>query len=204
VTPVTCTATDGAGNAASSTFTVTVRDRTAPTLVLPASITRETSGAPVVVTFTVTSTDAVDASPTIVCTPPSGSAFALGTNPVNCTSTDTAGNAATGTFQVVVNQAKPVDPPTTEPGAKEQLKALRLMIRDRVPDRIHGHRHGHVRWALLAHTEHIAWALHQGKKRHACSATDHLIDAVQWWRVPQPLAGQLKEKALALKKAIGC
>jgi len=38
----------------------------------------------------------------VVCTPPSGSCFPLGTTTVTCTATDTSGNTATCTFKVNV------------------------------------------------------------------------------------------------------
>ena len=54
-----------------------------------------------IVFFTVSSTDIGDASPTVVCVPPSGSFFPRGTTFVTCTATDDSGNQATCVFPVV-------------------------------------------------------------------------------------------------------
>ena len=104
-TIVTCTATDSSGNEASAYFTVTVRDRTAPLLTVPADITVAATGASgAVVTFSASATDLVDGSITPVCVPPSGSTFIIGTTTVNCTATDNAGNSASSSFEVIVNK----------------------------------------------------------------------------------------------------
>ncbi|HTK16568.1 MAG TPA: HYR domain-containing protein [Acidimicrobiia bacterium] len=87
----------------SVTATVAGCDTTPPALNLPANITGEaTSAAGRVVTYTATATDAAPASPAVTCAPASGSTFAIGTTTVNCSSTDTAGNTATGSFTVTV------------------------------------------------------------------------------------------------------
>ena len=108
-TVVDCTATDTAANASTGTFAVTVEDTTAPEITVPANITVEAmSGAGAVVSFAATATDAVS-TPTIVCVPASGSVFPLGTTVVDCTTTDAAANASTGTFAVtVVDTTAPV------------------------------------------------------------------------------------------------
>ena len=92
---------------ASATFNVTVQDTTPPSLgAMPADITnvQATSAGGAVVTYTNPSaTDAVDASPNVNCTPPSGSTFPLGNSTVSCTASDNAGNTSTaGTFNVTV------------------------------------------------------------------------------------------------------
>jgi len=92
--PVTATATSTG---------VTVRDVTAPTLSLPATITVDaTSPQGAVVTYTASAADDVDASSTVVCEPASGATFPIGTTTVECSATDAAGNTATGSFSVVV------------------------------------------------------------------------------------------------------
>jgi hypothetical protein len=103
-TPVTCTATDFSGNSSTCTFDVIVRDTTPPTITCPLDITVRAPKATqeVPVTFNVTATDVCDASPTIVCVPPSGSLFRWGTTTVTCTATDDSGNSRICTFQVVV------------------------------------------------------------------------------------------------------
>ncbi len=101
--PVTCTAEDNAGNSAASSFNVTVRDTTKPDLTVPGNITAEaTSSTGAVVTFSATATDSVDASPTVVCDPASGSTFPIGNNTVTCTATDWWGNSDATTFAVNV------------------------------------------------------------------------------------------------------
>ncbi|MGE3841677.1 MAG: lamin tail domain-containing protein [Vicinamibacterales bacterium] len=47
-------------------------------------------------------TDAIDGSVPVVCTPPSGAQFALGSTTVTCTASDAAGNDASSSFTVTV------------------------------------------------------------------------------------------------------
>jgi hypothetical protein len=107
---VTCSAQDAAGNTATESFTVTVQDTTMPALSVPADITQE-AGSPSgnTVSFVVTATDVVTASPAVTCSPASGSVFPLGSSSVTCSAQDAAGNTATGSFNVTVQDTtKPV------------------------------------------------------------------------------------------------
>jgi hypothetical protein len=107
-TVVTCSATDDAGNTGQSQFTVTVSDTTAPTLILPGDITEEaTSSSGAAVSYAAGATDLVDGDLTPDCAPVSGSTFALGTQAVDCSVTDNAGNSATGSFNVTVEDTIP-------------------------------------------------------------------------------------------------
>jgi hypothetical protein len=100
---VQCSTEDAAHNSTSSSFTVTVRDTTKPALTVPPSVTVEAdSPAGRVVTFAAFATDVVTPSPTVTCWPLSGSAFPVGTTPVQCSAQDAAGNTSTGLFMVTV------------------------------------------------------------------------------------------------------
>jgi hypothetical protein len=102
-TSVTLTASDAAGNTATSTFTVTVRDTTAPVISGPGNLTAEaTSAAGAVVTFSASASDIVDGAVAVTASPASGSTFALGVTTVTLTSTDAHGNTSTSTFTVTV------------------------------------------------------------------------------------------------------
>jgi hypothetical protein len=103
-TTVTCNATDAAGNQATpTTFKVTVADTTKPELSLPANITEEATGPNGnVVNFNATASDLVSGSVNVDCSPASGDTFAIATTTVNCSATDAAGNKATGSFTVKV------------------------------------------------------------------------------------------------------
>lgn len=104
VTTVDCFAFDDHANYAYGSFTVTVGDAP-PELTVPDDITVEaTSAAGAVVTFEATATNAG----VVVCTPESGSTFALGTTEVSCTATNSSGSD-TETFNVtVVDTTAPV------------------------------------------------------------------------------------------------
>ena len=103
VTTVTVTAYDTALNTNTCTFTVTVQDTIAPVIDCPTNRTVACSGTNgAQVTFTLSATDVVDASPTVTASPASGSYFSLGTNTVTVTASDASGNTNTCTFQIVV------------------------------------------------------------------------------------------------------
>ncbi|MCC6297776.1 MAG: HYR domain-containing protein [Anaerolineales bacterium] len=107
-TAVSCTATDQAGNSRTSGFSITVVDTTPPTLTLPANPTLEaTSPSGAVATFSASASDIVDGALPVTCIPPSGSVFALGTTTVNCSSSDTSGNTANGSFTITVQDTTP-------------------------------------------------------------------------------------------------
>jgi len=100
---VTATAVDEAGNTATRTFTVKVRDTTKPVITLPANQTvQATTSTGAVVTFTATAVDIVSGTITVTFNRASGSKFAIGTTTVTATAKDAAGNTATGTFTITV------------------------------------------------------------------------------------------------------
>jgi hypothetical protein len=103
-TTVACGAQDAAGNSASSTFDVHVRDTTAPAIQAHSNLIAEaTSAAGATVTYTVpTASDLVSGTATVTCAPASGSTFALGHTTVTCSTQDAAGNNASSTFDIHV------------------------------------------------------------------------------------------------------
>jgi hypothetical protein len=116
VTTVNCTATDGGGNTAMCSFTVTVNDTTPPVITCPMDQTLSANAScQAVATYTPTVTDnCATPPPTVTCTPPSGSAFPKGVTTVNCTATDGGGNTDMCSFTVTVNDTTP--PVITCPG----------------------------------------------------------------------------------------
>lgn len=102
-TTVGLAAADSRQNTATSSFVVKVRDTTAPTLTLPASITVEaTSAAGAAASFSASATDLVSGSLPVSLSPASGSTFALGSSTVAASAVDAAGNSASGSFTVTV------------------------------------------------------------------------------------------------------
>ncbi len=107
-TTVNCRATNSCRQSATCSFTVTVaRDTIPPVIQCPSNVivwTCSPTGA--VVNFPApAATDNFDLTPTVVCTPPSGSVFPLGTSTVACTATDDCTNRSTCTFAVTVNRS---------------------------------------------------------------------------------------------------
>lgn len=102
-TTVSCSASDLSGHSASTTFTVSVADHTAPVVTVPADVTINATGpAGASHSFTASATDNVDGSLPATCTPVSGSVFAFGPTTVTCTAKDVAGNTGSGSFVVTV------------------------------------------------------------------------------------------------------
>ncbi len=96
---------------------MTVHDTTAPTLNLPADITEEATGPNGnVVDYSASATDLVDGSVNATCSPASGATFGVKTTTVNCSATDAAGNTASGSFDVTVQD-------TTAPKVKRVVPA---------------------------------------------------------------------------------
>ncbi len=105
-----------ANNDASAASQIT--EGTPPTLTVPAPITVDATGpSGAVVMFSVTATDNFDPSPSVVCTPSSGSTFPIGQTTVVCTATDDYGNSASAQFTITVR------------GALEQLLTMADAVR---------------------------------------------------------------------------
>jgi hypothetical protein len=104
-TPVSCSATDAAGNTSHAVLSVTVQDRGAPVVEAMPNLLVEATGptGSHAAWGTVAAVDDVDPGtlPT-TCTPASGSAFALGTTTVTCAAADAAGNHGESRFTVEV------------------------------------------------------------------------------------------------------
>ena len=102
-TAVTATAEDAAGNRASCSFQVTVRDTTPPALSCPEDVrvsTAESAGTSV--TYVLPEPTDLVSSSTVIASPASGSHFPKGETRVSVTATDAAGNAAQCSFNVTV------------------------------------------------------------------------------------------------------
>jgi len=108
---ITATATNSAGGVASETFSITVRDTTAPDVAdIDDQTVAATGPSGAVVTFAATATDAVDGTDTIVFTENgavvhSGDVFAIGSHTITATATDNAGNHDVEQFVITVEAA---------------------------------------------------------------------------------------------------
>ncbi len=104
---VVCTSKDAAGNTATASYTVTVKDTEAPRLRTPSAVTAVAAAAATTakVDFTTSASDNSGASIDPVCAPSSGGDFPIGTTQVLCVAQDGAANAAVATFPVTVTRA---------------------------------------------------------------------------------------------------
>ena len=116
-TTVTWTATDANGNVATDTQTVTVEDKTAPSITAPGDVTSEATGLRTSVALgSPAVTDAVDSSITPTSNAPA-SGFLVGKTTVTWTATDDSGNAATDTQTVTIED-------TTAPAVRAPPEAV--------------------------------------------------------------------------------
>jgi hypothetical protein len=100
--------TDALGAFADDVVEIAIDDTTPPTLTLPGNLMREATGATGAnVTYTATASDIVGGNLPVTCAPASGSSFALGATPVNCSAQDLFGNSASGSFTITVVDTTP-------------------------------------------------------------------------------------------------
>jgi len=130
-TPVTLTVVDDTGASNSAVTTVTVLDLTPPTiLTLPTDIaaTPALGQQSVVVNYPALSVTDVCSSVAVgvSCTPPSGTAFGMGTNTVTCAVFGGTSNTNSTTFRVIVTAFAVSTACNTIPGLIQQLQAIPL------------------------------------------------------------------------------
>jgi hypothetical protein len=107
-TTVTCSAKDAHGNIGSNSFTVTVQDKSAPVVTVPANITKEaTSSSGAAATFSASAFDIVDGSLPVSCDHLSGGIFPIGTTTVTCSATDAHSNTSSASFTITVKDTTP-------------------------------------------------------------------------------------------------
>lgn len=107
-TLVTATATDVAGNQATGTFSVTVRDTTPPVLTPPANLVLEATGPTgAMATFSASAVDLVNGSVPVGFSRSSGSVFPIGVTTVAASATDASDNVTSRTFTVTVRDTTP-------------------------------------------------------------------------------------------------
>jgi len=127
-TTVTCTSHDAAGNAATGTFDVHVRDTTAPVITVPADFSLQASSSSgIVATFATSATDVVDGTDPVTCSPASGTTFAVGHTVVSCTAHDAAGNTSSASLNVFVSTSQTIyDGAISMLGVLNTLNGLQL------------------------------------------------------------------------------
>ena len=109
----TCVATDASGLADTCMFQITVEDNEAPTPICPDDITtpNDAGQCGAVVTYSVGVDENCEGS--AMCSPGSGSFFAMGNTYVSCFAVDRDGNMGFSSFTVTVVDT---EPPVVEPG----------------------------------------------------------------------------------------
>jgi hypothetical protein len=139
-------------------LTIEARDAEPPNLSCPGIIItntlRTTCERPVA--YPITAVDNQDANPLVVCFPPSGTVFPLGTNAVHCMATDAAGNSRSCEFEVVVQDR-----------AAPQFVCPTDIV---VPTDIHECRATHVTYSMTA-TDNCGWAMVDFEPRPPISPT---------------------------------
>jgi hypothetical protein len=98
-----------AGGGGHSLALPAVAANTAPVITCPAAVnvSNDPSQCSAVVNYAAPLVSGGTGNVVVVCIPPSGFAFPVGTTTVNCTATDAAGTIATCSFNVTVNDTEP-------------------------------------------------------------------------------------------------
>ncbi len=165
---------------------LTIADTTPPVLTVPGPIVvNAKSPAGRVVNFTATATDNIDPTPTVVCVPPSGSTFPIGTTTVTCTATDDSGNSTSASFTIHVK------------GAAEQLADLRAAVTGVGPGK-----------SLENKIKAVQDYLAAGKKGMACSMLQNgfpnEVNAQTGKTITAAQAKQFKKDAARIANVLDC
>jgi hypothetical protein len=139
----------------------------------------------------VTATDAVDPNPIVVCAPPSGALFGIGTMAVHCTATNVLGDHVSGRFNVIVK------------GAPEQITDLVAKVQA-----------FHLRPGVSLTLEGELWVAYglttsrrPGDPLRACQWLNLFIHEVQTLSgrtIPVAQAAQLVNDANRIMAVLGC
>jgi hypothetical protein len=108
VTEVTCTTQDASGATVTASFQVTVSDTEPPKIAAVPDVTlapRNRNGR--TVGFLPPAATDNSGAVTVVCSPPSGTRFKVGTTVVTCTATDPSGNTTTSSFAIRITKFRP-------------------------------------------------------------------------------------------------
>jgi len=166
-------------------------DSTPPKLIIPSDMTMAATGpAGAAVVYTATATDDTDPNPAVVCTPPSGSVFAIGTTTVNCSATDSSSNTATASFTVHVK------------GAAEQLADLGDAVKELGPGTSPA-----VKASLALKLRIAELFVAHGKNQAACltlTAFNLEVRALSGRKIPPAQATKLIADASRIKTVLGC
>ena len=192
-TSFTLRATDTGELADDDTVTVTVTpETTPPTLTCPSTqqTTNATSAAGAIVSFTPTATDNCTTTPTITCTPASGTRFASGNTSVSCTAKDSANNTTVPcTFTVTVT------------GASGQITTLRSTV-----NTLAGVQAG-IKNSLMAKLTGAQAALSAGNTATACARMQDFLNEVKAQagkKLTAAQANQLISAATQIRTVLGC
>ncbi len=99
---ITWTATDASSNEATATQTVTITDKTAPVITLPADVTKEATGPTTPVTVGQATAIDLAADSVTITRNPTDNAFAVGVHKITWTATDASSNEATATQTITI------------------------------------------------------------------------------------------------------
>jgi hypothetical protein len=133
-TTVICSATDKAGNKATHTFKVAVQDTTGPTItVRDLPVEAQSADGAEVDAYPVSAVDLVDGPVTLSCSPAAPHGFRLGETTVDCTASDGAGNKATASFKVTVEDNRPPELPGIPDKSVETDSSEGAMVEYQVP-----------------------------------------------------------------------
>jgi ELWxxDGT repeat protein len=166
-------------------FKLTVHLDTTPPVITAHDVTANaTSPTGAVVTYMVTATDDTDPSPTVTCSPDSGSTFGIGDTLVECTATDAAGNHASASFNVHVKDAS------------EQLADLAEAVDELGPGT-----------SLTDKLDDARAALDRDDTADACSVLNAFINQVRASSartIAPDTANSLIEDATRIRAVLGC
>ncbi len=175
---------DGTGDACDPT----PQGTTPPAIAVPGQITADATGPTgATVGYTATATDDLDPAPTLVCTPSSGSLFAIGDTTVECVATDSGGNTANASFRVTVL------------GAQKQIANLIREVVDsaRLPAAVKAH--------LIATLRSLAgFDPANAQQRRAACLSLRVFTTVVRFVAPPAQAAEWTADANRIRAVLGC